>query len=378
MTEQGEAISDFTLGTEGEKFSVVGEAIYEQPLWNGMFTAGLKHFQSYMDNIYKSDVENKVGITSADTYIFAEYKGSLKKLNYILSLGVKRNYYRQSDRKQDDYILQPSLTLSYNIRKNLFVKYNVYTSCYALSLSDLSDVTQEMDMYQVRRGNPDLNNVRFVSNSLYVSWRNKFVNIDLSGRYSYDSKPFMEESVLEGERVVRTVANQKGFHRINLQSTIQVRPYKDYISIGLTPFFNRYISLGNSYTHTHSNWGMRGNIIGMYKNWLLMAEMNTSYHTLWGETIGTDEAVHSVALGYNRDKWSVQAMVVNPFTSVYKRSVENVSMVAPYRQIAFSEDFSRMFVVNVSFNLDFGRQRKGYNKRINNSDTDTGIMRSTK
>ncbi len=35
------------------------------------------------------------------------------------------------------------------------------------------------------------------------------------------------------------------------ETAIQIRPYKEYISIKITPFLNRYISYGNTYTHTH-------------------------------------------------------------------------------------------------------------------------------
>lgn len=71
-------------------------------------------------------------------------------------------------------------------------------------------------------------------------------------------------------------------------------------------------------------------------------------------------------------------MVMNPFTRSYKQGITNLSATAPYKQKAFSDDFNQMFMVNVSFNLDFGKQRNNHNKRINNSDTDTGILTGTK
>lgn len=109
-----------------------------------------------------------------------------------------------------------------------------------------------------------------------------------------------------------------------------------------------------------------------------MMEMNTSYHDLWGETIQKGEKLHSIAIGYNTDNWSVQMMLMNPFTKRYSQSVENLSNLAPYCQVAYSDDFKRMLMLNVSFNLDFGKQRKAEGKRINNSDSDTGILTGSK
>lgn len=235
-----------------------------------------------------------------------------------------------------------------------------------------------MDAYQVRRGNPGLHSVTFYTNNLSASWRSRYVNAELSGRYSYDDKPIMEKTSFDGNKFVRTFANQRGFHRINLQATVQVFPFKDYVQVRLTPFFNRYISNGTDYTHTYSNWGLRGSIMAMYKNWGMMIDMNTSYCELWGETISRGEKLHSIAIGYNTEKWSIQAMLMNPFTKRYEQGVENLSHLAPYKQIAYSDDFKRMVMLNVSFNLDFGKQRGTSGKRINNSDTDTGILSGSK
>ncbi|MBR5193349.1 MAG: hypothetical protein IKW37_02895 [Bacteroidaceae bacterium] len=146
----------------------------------------------------------------------------------------------------------------------------------------------------------------------------------------------------------------------------------------MNPFVKRYISQGNAYTHTHSNWGFRGSIVGMYKHWTLMADMFTSNHELWGETINKGESIHSIAFGYNRGKWAVQAMVMNPFTDDYHQGVENVSKLASNKQLAFSKDLTRMFMLNVSFYLNFGKQKSFARKRLENSDTDAGILSGSK
>ena len=376
---QAEAAADEIVSVvDGERYSIIGEAIYEKQFDNGTLTAGGRHSQSSMNNVYDGNLSSKVDMNQAETYVFAEFQSSVKRLNYRIGIGGMRTYYEQEGLSQEKYIFRPTLSLSYNFNDKVFMRYNAEMSGYAPSLADLSDVTQAMDLYQVRRGNPALHSVTYYTQSLMASWRSRYVNVELFGRYSYDDNPMMEETLYEDGMFVRTTANQRGFHRLNLQATVQVMPFKEYIMIRLTPFFNRYISLGNGYTHTHSNPGFRGSIMGMYKNWSMMIEMNTSYHTLWGETLQKEEKLHSIAVGYNTEKWGVQMMLMNPFTKRYEQSVENRSRLAPYSQVAYSNDFKRMVMVNVSFNLDFGKQRNAVGKRINNSDTDTGILSGNK
>ena len=377
MTEQGETPVEIISKTEGDKYSLIGEAIYERPLWGGKFTTGMKHNQATMDNAYQGDALTKVSMKTAETSLFAEYQSKVKKLNYTLGIGAMRTFYSQGDAKQEKYIFRPTLNLSYSLGK-VFLRYNASLSGYAPSLSELSDVEQPMDAYQVRRGNPDLKSVTYFTNRLSASYRAKGVSAEVSARYSYYDKPIMEETLYENGRFIRTYDNQKAFHRLNFQANLQLQPFKQYVSIKLNPYFNRYISRGNTYTHTHSNWGFRGSIIGMYKNWIAMLDMFTSYHEFWGETINKGEAVHSVALGYNKEKWAIQALVFNPFTKDYHQGVENVSKLAPNKQVAFSRDFCPMFMLNVSFNLNFGKQKSEANQRIRNSDTDAGILSGSK
>lgn len=380
MSQAGALADEIVSVVDGERYSIIGEAIYEKQFGNGTLTAGGRHSQSSMNNVYDGNLSSKVDMNQAETYVFAEFQSSVKKLNYRIGIGGMRTYYEQGGASQEKYIFRPTLTLSYNFRDKVFLRYSAEMSGYAPSLADLSDVTQAMDLYQVRRGNPALHSVTYYTQSLMASWRSRYINVELFGRYSYDDNPMMEETLWDGDggMFVRTTANQRGFHRLNLQATVQVMPFKEYVAIRLTPFFNRYISLGNGYTHTHSNPGFRGSIMGMYKNWSMMIEMNTSYHTLWGETLQKEEKLHSIAVGYNTDKWGVQMMLMNPFTKRYEQSVENRSRLAPYSQVAYSDDFKRMVMVNVSFNLDFGKQRNAAGKRINNSDTDTGILSGNK
>ena len=179
MTEQGQIPMEIASKTEGDKYSLIGEAIYERPLFNGKFTTGLKHHQATTENVYDNDVLTKVSMNTAETSLFAEYQGKVGKLNYTLGVGAMRTSYEQGDAKQEKYFFRPTLKLSSQLGK-LFLRYNASLSGYAPSLSEMSDVTQPMDAYQVRRGNPDLKSVTFFTNQLSASYRTKGVSAELS------------------------------------------------------------------------------------------------------------------------------------------------------------------------------------------------------
>ena len=359
--------------TDGDKYSLIGEGIYEWTFKNNKLSFGLRHSQMYTRNTYNSDGSTLVKMNTSETYAYGEFMSRVKRFTSSVGLGAMRTYNNQEGNTMERYIARPTVTLSYDFAKNMNVRYHGYMSGYSPSLSDMSDVSQDIDIYQTRRGNPNLKSATFVSNELSLSWNSPRLSMQLSGRYSYDDKPIMEETFYENGRFIRTMANQKGFHRINTSVSIQARPF-DWLSVQVAPFFNRFISYGNSYTHTHSNWGVNGQLLAMYKNWVMMASVNTSYHDLWGENLSKGEAGHNIAFGYNTEKWSLQMMIANPFTKTYRTETEKLSAIASSRLVATSKDFRRFVLVNFSFNINYGKSKNPSSNRISNSDTDAGIM----
>ena len=390
--DMASGISSVSSFTDGKKYSVIAEAIYEKTYEKGKFTAGVKHTQAYTHNKYSyPDTEEAqqeathVSLHTSETYAFAEFQHQLGSFGYVLGMGLMNTYNEQGQQSQDKIIVRPSATLTWQPAKNLFLRYNGYVSAYSPSLASLSNVEQAIDNYQLRRGNPRLKATTFVANSLSLSWRTQPVTIDLYARYSYDHKPVMEETLIENNMIVRTEANQRGFHRLNIETCLRLRPFckmegelAKSFTLNVIPFFNRYISNGNSYVHTHSNWGLRLSAMAMWKHWLASAEVKTSRHELWGETLKYEEATHMLSIGHRRERWSVNLVILNPFTKRYEQRQEKLSRQATSLQSAFSNDFRGKLMLNFSYNISFGKLHRNDNRHINNSDTDAGLLSGQK
>ena len=391
QTPLGETVADTTdvlSRVKGNKYSLIGEAIYEKDWENIALTVGVRHNQQWMGNQYlvesqKSKVESTVSMTTAETYAFAEVQQRVGKFSYAAGIGAMHTYIEQAGQKQSNWIARPQLTMSYDFGKGVFWKYKGYVSGYQPSLSAMSDVAQQIDKYQIRQGNPNLKPVMFVANEMQLSWQSKYVNLNLWANYSYDHKPIMDETfeqLIDGQSyAVRTYANHRGFHRLQVAPSVQVRVLNNNLIFTVAPFANYYVSLGNSYTHEHFNPGVRASIMGMYKGWQFFGEVTTRYNNLWGETLEYGEFYHHIGLGYNADKWGFRAMLMNPFSvKGYSIETKDLSALAPNTQHAEMRDFRQMLILNFHCNLDFGTQRGEPGKRINNEDKENGILSGTK
>ena len=188
------------------------------------------------------------------------------------------------------------------------------------------------------------------------------------------------ETLIDGTpMVIRTYANQRGFHRLQVSPSVQVRLLQNRLMFTVAPFANYYVSLGNTYTHTHFNPGIRASVMGMFSGWVFSADVTTRYNNLWGETLEYGEFYHTISAGYNADTWGFRVMMMNPFSvKGYSVDTKDLSDLAPNTQHAEMKDFHQTLILNFHCNLDFGSRRGDSGKRINNEDSDNGILSGTK
>ena len=386
QTPLGETVADTTDVTSrvrGNKYSLIGEAIYEKDWENIGLTVGVRHNQQWVENTYLGSADATVNMTTAETYAFAEVQQRVKQFSYAVGIGAMHTYIEQGGQKSSNWIARPQLTLSYDFGKGVFWKYKGYVSGYQPSLSAMSDVAQQIDKYQIRQGNPNLKPVMFVANEMQLSWQSKYVNLNIWANYSYDHKPIMDETyeqLIDGQAyAIRTYANHRGFHRLQVAPSVQVRLLQNKLIFTVAPFANYYVSLGNSYTHKHFNPGVRASFMGMYNGWQFFGEVTTRSNNLWGETLEYGEFYHHIGVGYNADKWGFRAMLMNPFSvKGYSIETKDLSALAPSGRVAVMSDYRQVLLLNFHVNLDFGIQHRESGKRINNEDKETGILSGTK
>jgi hypothetical protein len=370
--------TDIFSSVDGEKYSLIAEGIYEKTLKKGKISAGLKHSQSFTNNQYSGNVAADVNLHVAETYLYSEYQLRQNKLNYTFGIGWTRTFNSQENQKNESYIWRPTIRVNYTINNNAYVRYSSSVLSTAPSLSDLNNVEQNIDSLQIRKGNPDLHTVWFLSNKLNVGYSKGIFGLELFAHYLYYNEPMMEQVSYNGDKFVRMIINQKAMHQLYTQASLSLKPWKDFITLRYTPEFNRFVSKGNDYTHTFSYWRTQVSVNLNYKNYFAGAEIYSRWDNLWGEDLEYGERMHILTAGYNKPKWNITAMIFNPFSKRYDQSNRNVSMLAPSSSYVYTDNLAGTFVVRLSMNLNFGSKFKAVQKRLNNDDSDSGIMSGTK
>lgn len=373
-------LTDVHNRTDGNKRSVIAEGIYEKKLGTHRLSGGLKHEQAFSDNSYRNGSETNTKMNQSDSYLYAEWTGNYRKIDYTFGIGGSRYYYKQ-DGTNDSYsyyTFRPKFTLQYNFMENSFLRLNGSANRIAPSLSDLSDVEIVVDSLQIQRGNPGLK--PYMRYNLYLTYEMKkglFYNNTWAG-YEYAPDAIMDEKLIEGDKFVQTWNNQKDWQRLATRTTFRVGPVKDILQFSLTGGVNHYKSNGNTYRHRYTNWYYNGEVSANYKKMYFMLGLESNWNWFWGEKLNGGENIHYCMVKSNLKKMSFGLSMFNPFADNYKQENENWSKYASYKRANYINESSRLLMVHFSYNFSFGRNVKSAQKRLNNSDNDSGVMSSGK
>lgn len=374
-------LTDIDNRVRGDKYSLIGEAIYEKMYSKGnALSFGLRHTQAYSDNDYRNGHDYKTNMRQGDTYVYGEYKGKADKLDYRLGIGASRFYYNQSgsDGSYVHYSFNPRVMLRYAFSDGAFLRWQADIDNASPSLSNLGAVEQVVDSLQIRRGNPDLESYLCYHTDLTFEWKKGLFYANLWGAYDYQPNAIMDEKVQEGNKIVQTWNNQKDWQKLAGRLMLRVGPIKDRLQLAFTGGVNHYMSHGNNYSHTYTNWFCEATASFNYKWFSLFWQINTNWNSFWGETLSGGENIQMVGMYYTHKNLRIGGGAFNPFTNNYKVQSENRNRFASYKKTNYIKESSHMFVISLSYNFSFGRTFKATQRKVYNSDDNSGVMSTGK
>lgn len=374
-------LTDVNSRVIGNKYSVIGEAIYEKKLTDAnRLSFGVRHTQSFSDNEYRNGHVSNTHLNQAESFAYGEFKGKVRKLDYTLGVGATRSSYKQegTDNTYQYYTFNPRVVLHYNLPGQSFIRLKGDIGNSSPSLSNLNAVDQIIDSLQIQRGNPNLKAYLRYTLGLTYEYQKSIFYGNIWGTYEYQPNAIMDEKFQEGDKIIQTWNNQKDWQRLAGQMMLRVGPIKDLLQVSVTGGVNHYISHGNTYSHTYTNWFAQAEASLTYKKFTLIYQMNTNWNWFWGETMEGGENIQMFMLNYRVKDLTIGFGAFNPFTDDYKQQTENWNQYASFKKSMYIKESSRLFLVNLSYNFSFGRKYKSGDKRINNSDNDSGVKSTGK
>ena len=349
------------------------EADYTKNWRNGRFTAGA----SYTANRNRSQYESLGGDIfhqrQDKIYIFAEYFHRFGKWTATAGMGVQYTdfLFKETNQGTHTWNPRPQATITYSLNQNHNFRLNFTSWQSTPSLAETNIVPQQLDGFQWRVGNQNLK----TANSYMLTFRYGFNVPRVSG--SFGVRAFTSPNAItpllqwEGDKLITTYENSRGLQNLSFFLAPQIEIIPKWLMLSGYVQFRMEHMRGTGYTHRSNAWSGNANIQLMHWGFVLSGQYVRAQRDLWGEKISWGENLNIIDLSYNWKSWQFSAGVIMPFGK-YDQGSKSLSKWNRNEQHMRLD--MRMPYISVSYNLQWGRQKRGAQKLM---EVDANADRST-
>lgn len=376
-TNSESVLSEVSSHVEGKRFSFIGEMYYENKLKAGTLSAALKHTQGHTQNNYTGSVIRETEMNDGISTGFVQFKTQLSNWGILGTLGGTRASFKQEgNERYTNWSFTPKLSVDYSFLKHYTLRYSYQLRAINPSLSYLSDVEQQKDIYQVVKGNPGLKSYFLHHNELALSINYPFLRSTLSLNSDYYRNPVMEETVYSTERklFITEYNNQDYYHSLSPQVSIGTSFLKNHVSLNGYVGYNFAVSKGYGYRHDYNQFYYVLQAIADYKKWMFTFTAVKLAEPFWGETIGVTNVYNQYNLSYRFKFGRIGVSSMNLFGEKTKQYSYGLNKNMAYEQLRSSAHLYPDFAISVSLNLNWGSSYKEKQKTLENSDSQDGIL----
>ncbi len=367
----------YAYQVDGDTYSLIGEAIYENRLKPFTFSAGVDVNWKYMSNVYSGDVESENAIHSSNIYGFAQVKGKVAKLSYVAGMGLSYQRYRQADNRYDFWLGRPKLTLSYPLSDAWQLRYDFELSQHVSQVAMISDARIRQNSMEWKVGNPSLKPNSRYEQSLTLSYSKPRFDNEVIIDYRVNRNCNMAKYTRTADdKFLYTQANQPHCNLFYAMESARYELIPDHLTLALQASVNRFFNKGDDYDHCYTGYSYGGDLRGYWGRWTVSLYADNGWHFMEGENIGHQAANIQGSVGYRLGDFDLRLYVQNPFMAHPKTQWVEIVNALVQKQVAYrSKAMGNLVQLCVAWRINRGKEGRNIQQSIKNKERETGILK---
>lgn len=367
----------YAYSVDGKTYSLLGEAVYENRLKPFTLSAGLDANWKYMDNVYSGDANSRNGIHTAGFYAFTQLSGHLHALSYMAGMGVSNHHNRQGTDEYSYWLWRPKVQLSYPLPLGIRATYSFELSQHISQVAMLSDTRIRQNSMEWNVGNPNLRPSSRYEQTLALSYDRPRVSAQVTASYRMNRNCNMGKyERTDSNQFLYSQANQPHCNLLYVDGYARMDIIPDHLQVTLTAGLARFFNRGDDYNHCYTSYSVGGYVTGYWGKWTLQLSADNGWRFMEAEIKGYNAGTMMGAVGYRIGNCNITAYVHNPFNKnpLRNRSV-TVNQFVSKAVLGHSTDAGNAVVLSVAWQLNGGHRYKDVEKKINNKEKETGILK---
>lgn len=357
---------------KNNSYSFIAEALYNDQLWGGSWNVGAYFLFKDFHQTFNGD---KSYLNHQKEYMYTDYSNKWNKLSYTVGIGIDNIIYHTVNGDKYNYtVARPSLSLNYQWSKTISLRLNSSIQSKVPEIGYLTNSIVSIDEYFFSKGNPELKPYSDFNNELkfqYISSDNK-VYLAPSIFYKHSRHPnalvlFKEENNVFMKNTKLGDADEYGYSIVGSYAPaewITLQPYYQYI-------YDSYRTPNNTIKHSTHNAGVSVQLI--IKKVQVLWSGNLPFTTVSGDLYTRNGGNMFASAQWKVNSFSIGAeWIYSPKPSKVYSGMDGFH----YIEETLWNNFKNLVNIKFTYYLSKGKARKHQAKSINNSDTDSGLIRT--
>ena len=332
----------------------------------------LSHAHKITSSSYTGDYYSWQHLWSGESIAFMTYVHKLKKLMVIIRPGISiLNYKLHDNELQKHYTLRFNTMIIHPINKTQQIRYYVNIGNITPDISFINNIDQNIDLFQVVRGNPYLDNTKLYN--IGINYNNQWnkLNFQTSVDYMGYINNTCYNYYFENEKLINSFRSNDDAHTLSIRLGATYR-FSDKLRAKVSTQYMFQKATGESQI-TDNSFSGKLDLNYFWKDFSLnlYGSAETSQANIWTFIHKRVPMTYGAVLSWSHKGWYTEIGTNNPFTkhSHYKEYV-NLD-IYQYNQVQTSRINQQTGYIKVAYTLDFGRkttrEKNDVDRKINSA-----------
>lgn len=368
-----EITSDYNTRARENNYVIAPLLMYTKAVRKSdVLFATLQYNHTYTHTRYTIDKQlSDDYLTNAEGMLMLGYAIRLKnKLKATLQIADQLTYIDNKKESSLRHFINPGLFMTYMINQKNAIRFVARMGTGDPGLKYRSITEQRIDMYQVRKGNPNIKTLKsYEINLIYSLNKNLF-------DFSYNSILGVTTDDVPYERVSYDVNRNLFVHDYAVGGSgydfqtgprVQLKVIPGKLTIDLEGYYaRRSLNMWKDININSFNYSAK--LMFMHKNISASAQVSSPQKSF--TDVGTfyhTSLTYNLNIGYNLDNWHFEFSTRNPFSSFVETREYVSEIYSSYSRNYTPKINDHVFYVNVSYRFNWGKKHNFNGIEMNNT-----------
>lgn len=348
-------------------FSTVG--IYNINLkHNNSLGWNIQHHHNITSSSYSGDYTSWQHLWVGQSLSFLSYTQNSGKFSFTISPGISLLQYKlHGNNKQRFWTFRTHSWGNYNINSEHQLTTGLSIGNYHPSINTINTVDQNVDFFEIKRGNPNVSNTKIHDYFLIYNGHISSLNMQFNFAYTIFTDNLVSDYYIENNKLIHSYRSNSSFHKLKSELSCSYRISNKFRANATLKY--EHMNVPEISDLKENNFFASIDINYFIKLFAVNVYTKTTEKILDQATFAylRRPVYYGLSIRYSGKSWMAEIGTENPFTKeLHYREYADYG-VYKYNQLQISRIYQQTAYIKLAYTFDFGKKTSRDSNNVDRS-----------